>query len=145
MTMERWVAKNNAYNDEHALLLPLPSPSLAHMVAVVLSVRTLFDIPLPSPPSSSCHCLPTAFLIDDCPHHQSIASSCCQPLLAFTTLPLMVGCCVHAHFVVLSPFCRLCEHRCFCCWPRTSAGDATNKPGMRSTPLVWAPLLLLRR
>ena len=55
MTMKRRVAEKNADNNDHAVLLPLslPSPSLAHVVAEVLSVRTLFDTPLLIPPSSS--------------------------------------------------------------------------------------------
>ena len=53
MTMERCVAENNADNNDRAVLLPLPSMSLANMVAAILLVRTLFDTHLPSPPSSS--------------------------------------------------------------------------------------------
>jgi len=55
MTMKRRVAEKNADNNDHAVLLPLslPSPSLAHVVAEVLLVRTLFDTPLLIPPSSS--------------------------------------------------------------------------------------------
>ena len=53
MTMERCVAKNNADNNDRVVLLPLPSMSLANMVAAILLVRTLFDTHLPSPPSSS--------------------------------------------------------------------------------------------
>ena len=49
------------------------------------------------------HCLLPAFLVVECPHHRSIASSCRQPLLAFITLPSMVGPCVHARFAICSP------------------------------------------
>jgi hypothetical protein len=51
--MEHRAAKINAGNDNHALLLPLPLPSSAHLVAMVLVIRTIFDTLLPSPLSSS--------------------------------------------------------------------------------------------
>ena len=53
MTMERRAANTNAGNDNHALLLPLLLPSSAHLVALVLVIRTIFDTLLPSPPLSS--------------------------------------------------------------------------------------------
>ena len=40
-----------------------------------VSPWTLLDSPLTSLPPSSCHCLTTAFLIVECPHHRSIAAS----------------------------------------------------------------------
>jgi hypothetical protein len=83
MSMEPRAAKNNADNNDPVLLLP--SSFL---------------------PLSLCHHLPPAFLIVECPHHRFIVSSFCQLLLAFTTHLSMVGCCVHAHFVVLRPFRR---------------------------------------
>ena len=107
MTMEHRMAENNADNNDCVLLLPLPSPSSAHLVAAVLSVQTLPDTPLPSPPLSSSHCLIPDFFIVECPHHRSITSSPCQLLLAFTSLPSMVGCYVHVRFVVRHPLSSL--------------------------------------
>ena len=103
MTMEHRTAENNDDNNDCVLLLPLPSPSLAHLVATVLLVQTLPDTPLPSPPLSSSHCLLPAFFIVECLHHRSITSSPCRPLLAFTSLPSMVGCYVHAQLALCSP------------------------------------------
>ncbi len=77
MTMECRAADKNPDDNNCALLLPLPLLSLAHVVVVVILARTHFDSALPSPPSSSCHCLPPAFLIVECPHHRSIA---CLPI-----------------------------------------------------------------
>jgi hypothetical protein len=73
--MEHQEAGNNADDDNPALLLMFPLPSLAHLDIVVLLVRTLFDSSLPNPPLSLWHCLPPAFLIVECPHYQSITSS----------------------------------------------------------------------
>jgi hypothetical protein len=95
MMMERRAARNNPDNDDRALLLPLPSPSSAHMVAVVLLVWTLFDYALPSPCLSSCHHLPPTFLIVECLHHWSIATSifvdfCTPPILHIRSTKKMI-------------------------------------------------------
>jgi hypothetical protein len=77
--MESQAFGNNSDNNNCALLLPSPSPSLAHVVVVVLSVRTLLNSPLPrSQPSfvfMPLHCFLPAFLIVECSHHRSITMS----------------------------------------------------------------------